>query len=431
MLRNTIQIARQHHRFHCYHNNTNSHHQRRKGAALVSQDMESWYSRISHAVESDVKEKKKWSQAYGGSAASLGKILGDLMYDTSFTYRSLQEIPDRVVLEYCISHSYEHVADKINLNNARAETRPQDVADRVKMVLHDPAVWDIAITTTQTSTKEKTLPKTLPTIQLLPHVVAPPSVVRIQAPGPPTADDYFKKCANCLDIGAKSCLTKRVHGKNSSRKPGQHCTKCRTLKVECTDRLKRVKVAIPFVPTRDPCTRCAQEGFRCVLSSSSKCCEGCAWELNQGNRVLCSYILDEYRQRQSTGGHKRETIKQGACDDSSSKTLRQQIFRLLDCTGDAPYNTTPDKAVSYSKFKEDELRRVIASLSQTTSEVQILMAEIAASESASQCPQIVVDDESDNETVKAPVDSDGDNCSEPDDYYDSRCGSFVDEVIFD
>jgi hypothetical protein len=39
------------------------------------------------------------------------------------------------VLAYCISHSYEHVADKINLNNARAEIRPQDVADRVKMVL--------------------------------------------------------------------------------------------------------------------------------------------------------------------------------------------------------------------------------------------------------------------------------------------------------
>jgi hypothetical protein len=389
--------------------------------------MESWYSRISNAVESDVKEKKKWSQAYRGSATSLGKILGDSMYDLSFTYRSLQEIPDRVVLEYCISHSYEHVADKINLNNARAEVRPQDVADRVKMVLHDPAVWDIAITTAQTSTKEKTLP----TIQLLPHVMAPPSVVRIQAPGPPTADDYFKKCASCLDIGAKSCLTKRVHGKSLSRKPGQDCTKCRTLKVVCTDRLKPVKVALPFVPTRAPCTRCAQEGFRCVLSSSSRCCEGCAWELNQGNRVLCSYILDEYRQRQSTGGHERETIKQGACDNSASNFLRQQIFRLLDCTGDAPYNTTPDEAVSYSKFKEGELRRVIASLSQTTSEVQNLMAEIAASESASQFPQIVIDDDSDKETVKAPVDFDEDDCLEPDDHYDSMCDSFVDEVMFD
>jgi hypothetical protein len=61
MLRNTIQIARQHHRLHCYHMNSSNHHQRRNGATLVSQDMESWYSRISNAVESDVKEKKKWS----------------------------------------------------------------------------------------------------------------------------------------------------------------------------------------------------------------------------------------------------------------------------------------------------------------------------------------------------------------------------------
>jgi hypothetical protein len=153
--------------------------------------------------------------------------------------------------------------------------------------------------------------------------------------------------------------------------------------------------------------------------------------LNQGNRVLCSYILDEYRQRQSTRGHERETIKQGACDNSASNFLRQQIFRLLDCTWDAPYNTTPDEAVSYSKFKEGELRRVIASLSQTTSEVQNLMAEIAASESASQFPQIVIDDDSDKETVKAPVDFDEDDCLEPDDHYDSMCDSFVDEVMFD
>lgn len=74
---------------------------------------------------------------------------------------------------------------------------------------------------------------------------------------------------------------------------------------------------------------------------------------------------------------------------------------------------------------------MIASLSQTTSEVQNLMAEIAVSESASQCPKIVIDDDSDKETVKAPVDSDEDDCLEPDDYYDSMCGSFVDEVMFD
>jgi hypothetical protein len=427
MLRNAMQFARQHNRLNCYHNTTSSHHQRRKGTTLVSQNIESWYNLISNAAEtSDKVQKRLWSKAYVGSATPFGKIFGDLMYDPLFTYRSLQAIPDRVLLEYCISHSYEHVADKINLNNADAGVSPQHVVNYIEMVLHNPAVWDIAITTTQTSTREKTLP----TIQLLPHAVAPPAAVRIEAPRLPTADDYFKKCANCLDIGSKSCLIARVQGKSPSRQPGQHCTKCKTLGVTCTDRLKPVKVVIQAPPTRAPCTHCAQQNVRCEISSFSKCCNGCAWEINSGKKVLCSYIIDEYRQRQSTGGHERETIKQGTFDDFASKGLRQRVSRLLDCSGDAKHTTTPNDAAQYSNFKEGELRLTIASLSQTASEAQAQLAASITDESASECPTIVIDNDSDTETVKAPA-SDDDDCSEPDDYYDSMCESLVDQVMLD
>jgi hypothetical protein len=288
-----------------------SHQQRRKGATLVSKDIESWYSLISHATESDDEiRKKSWSKSFRGSATPFGRILGELLYDHIFTYSSLQDIPDRVLLEYCISHSYEHVADKVNLNNANGRICPQDIIKRVERVLHDPSVWDIATTTTQTSTKEKALP----TIQLLPHTVAP-AVIRVEAP---TADDYFKRCANCIDIGHKACTTKKVDGNSPGRQPGQHCTRCKTLGVACIDRLKPTKAAAAIV-TRAPCAHCTQKGFRCTLDGFSKCCEACAWEVNQGNKVLCSYIVDEYRQRQSTGGYERETIKQGIFGDFASK----------------------------------------------------------------------------------------------------------------
>jgi hypothetical protein len=422
-----MQFARQHNRLHCFHMTTSSHHQRRKGTTLVSQDIDSWYNRISNPAEtSDKVQKRSWSKAYGGSAAPFGKIFGDLMYDPLFTYLSIQAIPDRVLLEYCISHSYEHVADKINLNNADAGVSPQDVVNHIEMVLHDPAVWDIAITTTQTSKREKTLP----TIQLLPHAVAPPAAVRVEVPGPPTADDYFKKCANCIDTGSKSCLTTRVQGRNPSRQPGQHCTKCKTLGVVCTDRLKPVKVALPVATTRAPCNHCAQKNLRCEISSFLKCCDACAWEVNSGKKVLCSYIIDEYRQRQSTGGHEREMLKQGTFDDFASNTLRQRVSRRLDCSGDAKHITTPNDAVQFSSFKEGELRLIIESLSQTISEAQAQMAASVADESASECPTIVIDGDSDTETVKAPA-SDEDDCSEPNDYYDSMCESLIDEVMLD
>jgi hypothetical protein len=333
--------------------------------------------------------------------------------------------PDRVLLELCISHSYEHLSDKISLNNGRCHVRPQDIINRVYRVLHDPAVWDIATTTTQTSTKEKTLLN----IQLLPHTVASPAATRIQAP---TADDYFKRCANCIDVGAKYCATKKVEGKSPCRQPGQQCTKCTTLGVPCTDRLKSTKGAAPVGrPTRAPCNSCAQKGYRCTLNSSSKCCEACLSELSQGNKVLCSFIVDEYRQRQVTGGHKRETLKQGTFDDFASKQLRAGIFFFVDCSRDGQSAPTPNDAVRLSDYKECELRKAVASLSQTASEAQSQMGMGVAAESASKCT-IVIDSDSDKETVKAcagPA-SGGDSDDDEDfEYYDSMCESLVDETM--
>jgi hypothetical protein len=418
ILRNAVEFARQHNRLHCYRMGLNRQQQRRKGVTLVSQDIESWYSRISLAVESDDKtHKRSWSSSFRGSATPFGRILGELLCDPLFTYRSLQEIPDRVLLELCISHSYEHVCDKINLNNGHYHVHPQEVINRVYGVLHDPAVWDIATTTTQTSTKEK------------PQTVASPAATRVQAP---TADDYYKKCANCIDVDASYCATKKVQGKSPCRQPGQQCTKCTTLGVPCTDRLKPTKVAPPVRRlTPAPCNSCAQKGYRCTLDSSSKCCEACSWELSQGNKVLCSFIVDEYHQRQVTGGHERETLKQGTFDDFASKQLRAGLFNFLDCSRDGQSAPTPNDAVRISNHKERELRKAIASLSQTASEAQSQMGMSVAAGSSSKC-SIVIDSDSDKETVKAsggPA-SGGDSDDDEDfEFYDSMCESLVDETM--
>ena len=429
VMRNAVEFARQHNRLHCYRMGLNSQQQRRKGVTLVSQDMDSWYNHLSHAVESDDKiHKRSWSKSFRGSATPFGRILGELLHDPLFTYRNLEEISDRVLLELCISHSYEHIFDKLSLNNGHCHVHPQDIIHRVERALHDPAVWDIATTTTYTSTKEKALP----TFQLLTHTVAPPAVLCMEVPTTPTADDYYKKCANCLDIGAKFCTTKRVAGKNASRQPGQQCTKCTTLGVACTDRLKPNKPAPPVVyTTRAPCAHCAQNGYRCTLDGFSKCCEACSWEMGQGNRFLCSYIFNEYRQRQVTGGHERETLKQGIFDDFASKKLRAGIFFYLDCTRDGQTAPWLNEAVMLSNLKEAELRKAIASLSQTASEAQSQIAESVVANTASKCPVIAIDSDSDDETVKPVGDTDSGDCDEPDEYYDSCCDSLVNDTMMD
>jgi hypothetical protein len=426
ILRNAVEFARQHNRLHCYRMALNRQQQRRKGVTLVSQDIDSWYNCISDVVASDDKiHKQSWSKSFRGSATPFGRILGELLYDPLFTYRSLLEIPDRVLLEFCISHSYEHVSDKISLNNGHCRVRPQEIINRVYSVLHDPAVWDIATTTTQTSTRENALLN----IQLRPHTVASPAATRIRTP---TVDDYFKRCANCIDVGAKHCATKKVEGKSPCRQPGQQCTKCTTLGVPCTDRLKPTKEAFPVGrPTRAPCNSCAHKGFRCTLDSSSKCCEACSWELSQGNKVLCSFIVDEYRQRQVTGGHERETLKQGTFDDFASKQLRAGVFCFLNCSRDGQFAPTPNDAVRHSNYKEHELRKAITSLSQTASEAQSQMGMSAAAGSSSTCT-IVIDSDSDKDTVEASAGPASGRDSDDDEdfkYYDSMCESLVDETM--
>lgn len=147
MLRNSVEFARQHNRLHCFRMLMHSLQQRRIGLNLVSKDIHPWYGHISHAVESD--DTLSRSKAYPTYAIpSLGSIPGELLYDPFFTYRSLQKIPDRILLEHCISHSYEHVSEKINLNNPSPHVDPQDIIVQVEKALRDPAVWDIATATT-------------------------------------------------------------------------------------------------------------------------------------------------------------------------------------------------------------------------------------------------------------------------------------------
>ena len=199
ILRNSVELARRHNRLYCFRMTMNRLQQRRKGATLVSKHMDSWYDLLSGAVPNDTKPKSKARSV----APSLGSILAELLYDPLFTYRSLQGIPGRVLLEHCISHSYEHVADKINLNNPSTCVGPQDIIGRIEHVLHDPAVWDIATTTTQTSANEKMRPL----IEVL--TIAPAK----DHNAAPTPDDYFKRCANCIDMCFKACTVKRVEGK--------------------------------------------------------------------------------------------------------------------------------------------------------------------------------------------------------------------------
>jgi len=207
--------------------------------------------------------------------------------------------------------------------------------------------------------------------------------------------------------------------------------------VERKDRSKPFKAPVVHKPSRAPCVQCTQNGYQCVLDRSSKSCDTCNTQRGQGTSVLCSFILDEYRQRQFTGGHERELLKQGTFDDFASKALRARIFELLDSSQDAQFNTTPNSALLHSNFKEYELRKTIASLSQTASEVQTELAMSATAGSTSECSIVIYSDSDSETTVKAPAgsvvdsDSDSDDCEEPDDYYDSLCDSLCEDLYGD
>ena len=82
----------------------------------------------------------------------------------------------------------------------------------------------------------------------------------------------------------------------------------------------------------------------------------------------------------------RGELKQGTFDDFASKELRMRVYELLDSSQDAQLNRNPTAAALYSNFKEHELRKAIASLSQTASEAQSELARSAVAKRASICP---------------------------------------------
>lgn len=63
-----------------------------------------------------------------------------------------------------------------------------------------------------------------------------------------------------------------------------------------------------------------------------------------------------------------------------------RVYELLDSSQDAELNTNPTAVALYSNFKEHELRKAIASLSQTASEAQSKLAGSAVAKRASTCP---------------------------------------------
>lgn len=184
--------------------------------------------------------------------SSVSHILSELLYDPLFPYCNLQDIPDRVLLEWCASHSYPHVLNKLKVNNPRIRTTQENIKIRVESLIRPPALWgpeDPVESTAEDDNKSIDSNNSLFTDNDDTEVAA--------TQGSESADNYFQCCGTCLDNGVTNC-----EFDSSPRQPGQRCTRCEETGEPCEDRSMRQRQGSLTLETfeQDYCKRQKYEG---------------------------------------------------------------------------------------------------------------------------------------------------------------------------
>jgi hypothetical protein len=278
---------------------------------VICMNLDAWYECISQSITADFalplyfpdsgaaqKALTLLLRTYGTQRVSL--ILSQLLHDPLFPYCNLQDIPDRVLLEWCASHSYPHVLDKLKVNNPRIRTTQENIETRVESLIRPPALWapeDPMESTAEDDTKSIDSNNSL----FMDHDDDTKSIDSNNSlfmddddmedaatQGSGSVDHYFQCCGTCLDNGVTNCEID-----SSLRQPGQRCTRCEGTGEPCEDRSMRQR---------------------------------------QGSLTLETFEQD-YRKRQKYDGHVREKADENKRIPHPSVytvfAARQQLYLLL------------------------------------------------------------------------------------------------------
>lgn len=135
---------------------------------IIRMGMDAWYECISQSTTADFKLPLYFTDMAASRKAltlllkskdtqRLSFIFSELLHDPLFPYCSLQEIPDLVLLEWCATHSYPHVLDKLKVNDPRVTITQENIKTRVERLIHAPVTaWAPEDPAVETSTDDDT-----------------------------------------------------------------------------------------------------------------------------------------------------------------------------------------------------------------------------------------------------------------------------------
>ena len=197
---------------------------------VICMNVDAWYKCISNTTTSDSSTLSADAQETptppsGNSGTQrVSSLLSELLHDPLFPYCSLQDIPDDVLLEWCASHSYPHVLDKLKVNSPCIRTTQEDIMSRVESLIRAPVLR------VPEDTVESTADDDSMSIDSRCSLFTESAAVQ----GPESIGEYFQRCGLCIDDGESDC---RVD--NGLRQPGQICTRCESIGEPCEDRSSR------------------------------------------------------------------------------------------------------------------------------------------------------------------------------------------------
>jgi hypothetical protein len=115
--------------------------------------MDAWYDCISQSTTSDFTALPLYFAKVAAAQETLTLLLendghqpaslisNELLHAPLVPYCSLQDMPDHVFLEWCVSHSYPHVLDELKVNSPCITTTQEDIKARVEALINAPVLW--------------------------------------------------------------------------------------------------------------------------------------------------------------------------------------------------------------------------------------------------------------------------------------------------
>jgi len=209
--------------------------------------MNAWYDSISKSTTSgselplsftkDADARTALTLLLGNNGTQrVSLVLSELLHDPSFPYCNLEDIPGQVLLEWCASHSYLHVLDKLMVNNPCITTTQADIEVRVESLIRAPAL-DTPQDVVECTAEDDTM-----SIDSRDSLFSDGDNMKDAATQvPEIVGDDFRRCGTCNHPGVPFCLFN-----TESRRPGEVCILSRE---PCEDRSTRERHATLLLKT--------------------------------------------------------------------------------------------------------------------------------------------------------------------------------------